>query len=424
MMMADERRGRRAPAGLAPERLASRDSLPHEGQVSQEQEALANWAFGRSVWVPAEALAVLVALPAKQARVCLLVLARSWAGNGPAPGDGRGSWTPPTTVAALARELGISREHLSRTLAGLASQGVLEVWRTPEGARYRLSTERLGVMLRSRSSVRPDPRDPAHGVGSSEDVEQPCVILRSRPPVRHVISRSRTDVRYSPQEPAPGSNHGAGSGGSAEQLCVISRSRTADGSTKVLQYPPPSEEEPQPVEAGRSHPPGRKILERNSRKNPAAQVARELAERWGIPVSTALQAVVAAAASGRGVALVREAVRRIPPGSPPEDPRSWLVAATRMLAAERERAAEEALVLQRLPEDLRGPVSEFAKRNDLPLRAVVDRIARALEDGVVAGALVRAMAEPVGCTGWDALRRVLAHAKRSPNAAGFRLRLG
>jgi hypothetical protein len=141
------------------------------------------------------------------------------------------------------------------------------------------------------------------------------------------------------------------------------------------------------------------------RPNPAADAARELARRWGIPGSAALRAVKAAARMAGGVDRVHQVVLAIPAGPAPQDPVSRLVAACR--AEVRRRAdLEEAmqyLVAAGLDVDVAEALAQWMLDRGLG-PAAVRRLApeaAALAAGNLREALERA---PRTMHGWDAWR--------------------
>jgi hypothetical protein len=141
------------------------------------------------------------------------------------------------------------------------------------------------------------------------------------------------------------------------------------------------------------------------RPNPAAETAKELAGRWGIPRAVALRAVTAAARMVGGADRVHQVVVALPAGPAPQDPVSRLVAVCRAEARRRadlEEAAQH-LVAAGVAVDVAEALAQWLLDRGLG-PAAVRRLApeaAVLAAGDLREALERA---PRTMHGWDAWR--------------------
>lgn len=146
-------------------------------------------------------------------------------------------------------------------------------------------------------------------------------------------------------------------------------------------------------------------LEEDKQSLTPARVAKELCAKWsGLDPKTALRVVKAAAAQGRGIALVAEVIRSLETQERPEDPVARLVALCSHTMRLKVREQEEQVALEAIPEPLRGIVADFLHRHGLPVASLASEAAAMLRE-VPPHRMLVALGAAQG-TGWEAWRQV------------------
>jgi len=154
------------------------------------------------------------------------------------------------------------------------------------------------------------------------------------------------------------------------------------------------------------------------RRNPAAELAGELAARWGVDSKIAFNAVTAAAREAGGLERIRELVGALQPSAPPRDPVALLIALAR---EDRERRVEmermvAALQLTGVPDSLQEALVSFLRARGLgsgAARRCGEELAGLLDQGADKETVKQVLqAVPAGLRGWAAWREAMEGIRR------------
>jgi len=350
-----------------------------------------------------------------------------------------GTWTAWPRVDTLAVETGTSTWRVSRALSRLETCGLIRST-CRSGGRGR-ATE-WQVLLPPGATLAA-PETPTLRMGVSEpETPTPRVRVSSRkghPPgaervtlwVQTGVAESQTRSGFQPffapgtnirnqentatqQDPLPGAfgasplrgSGGAGHSGGAQGTSLQPATPRAGISPAGEGVPSiPADGDRRAPTKGRAPSGVSRTTQASPRwANPAAETARELASRWGIPKAAALRAVTAAARMVGTVERVHQVVVALPAGPAPQDPVSRLVAACRAEARRRTDLEEAAqyLVAAGVAADVAEALAGWLLDRGLG-PAAVRRLApeAAALAGDVREALERA---PRTMHGWDAWR--------------------
>jgi hypothetical protein len=154
------------------------------------------------------------------------------------------------------------------------------------------------------------------------------------------------------------------------------------------------------------------------RRNPATELARELAARWRVESKIAFNAVTAAAREAGGLERIRELVGTLQPSAPPRDPVALLIALAR---EDRERRVERermvaALQLVGVPDSLQEALVSFLRAHGLgsgAARTCGEELAGLLDQGVDEETVKQILqAVPAELRSWTAWREAAGEIRK------------
>ena len=375
-----------------------------------------------------------------------------------------GSWVAWPRVETLAEEAGTSAWRVSRALSRLEAhrlvssagrfggRGRATEWRIwlPPGASLatpETPTPRMGVsgtqtptrrvsLLAQNPHPRGAKRVTLRGQPGVAETQAGSGFRPISPPRTKEMNQENTAAQQDPASTFLGGVHGVGASplrDSGGACCPGGAQGTQPQPATPVGGRPAEEGDPPtgPLTDGEKRGPAKGRARRDvagptqapaRRTNPAADTARELAARWGIPRDQALRAVTAAAkVAGIGMEVVRHVVEHLPPGPAPEEPVSRLVAICRSWLRRRTDLEEAVATLERVgvsPEKSRALGEYLLSRGLGP--GAVERLAAeariALARCSIDDLWSTLRGAPADVHGWDAWRW-LAHALRA-RAAG------